>query len=120
MQDVVQCMLINPDQWDLLGPSLLVKRYTKPEQIGSILLPSASQYAYDSSWTLWEVVKSNPIVDEWLGYTLIVDDILSTLRRLPPHVGWLSDSTEVFVMGMHDDLIRSVVRWKTNLCSGSA
>jgi len=104
-------MLINPHEWEILGRSILVRRYEKPNDIDGILLPPA--YRFDSSWTLWEVIKSCAMVDEFIGYSLAVDDILTTLRRIPPHVGFLEDATEVFVMGIDHDTIRGITRWKT-------
>ena len=103
-------MLIKPEQWDLLGPSILVKRYEKPTQIDSILLPP--DYRFDSSWTLWEVVKTCEKADDFIGYALKVDDILTTLRRIPTNVGIDKGGAELFVMGLDSDLIRSILRWK--------
>ena len=105
-------MLINPNDWELLGTSVLVRRYEKPERIGHILTPVEANYRFDASWTLWEVVKSCEMADEFLGYPLLLDDILTTLRRIPPHVGFLEDATEVFVMGIDHDTIRGMTRWK--------
>ena len=106
-------MLIVPNEWQLLGPSILVRRYEKPKQIGLILTPVENAYRFDVSWTLWEVVRSCDEANRFLGYPLMVDDILSTLRRIPPNVGILKDGTELFVMGLDSDLIRGVTRWKT-------
>ncbi len=103
-------MLINPDDWQILGNSVLVKRYEKPERLGMVLLPP--KYRFDASWTLWEVVKSSAEANKFLGIALERDDILTTLRRIPPHVGLLEDASEVFVMGLDADLIRGVLRWK--------
>jgi len=103
-------MLINPHEWDILGISILVRRYEKPQDMAGILLPPA--YRFDASWTLWEVIKSSALADEFLGYPLLLDDILTTLRRIPPHVGFLEDATEVFVMGIDHDTIRGMTRWK--------
>jgi len=105
-------VLINPNEWEILGNSVLVKRYEKPEKIGSMLLPPA--YRFDSSWILWEVVKSSAMATEFIGYPLLPDDILTTLRRIPPHVGFLEDATEVFVMGLDNDTIRGIVRWRNS------
>jgi len=103
-------MLIDINQWQILGTSVLVKRYEKPKQIGLLHLPD--DYKFDSSWTLWEVVQSSQEADEFIGYKLQEDDILQTLRRIPPNIGTLADGTLLFVMGMHKDLIRGIVRWK--------
>ena len=103
-------MLINPNEWEILGPSLLVRRYEKPNDINGILLPPA--YRFDSSWTLWEVVKSCEMANEFLGLKLLADDILTTLRRIPPNIGISFEGVELFIMGLDDDLIRGVVRWR--------
>jgi len=107
-------MLINPNEWDLLGPSLLVRRYEKPERIGQILTPVESHYRFDASWTLWEVVKSCEMADEFLGYKFCAADILTTLRRIPPNVGYSVGGVQLFVMGLDDDLIRGVLRWQNS------
>ena len=109
----ILAVLINPNDWDLLGPSILVRRYEKPERIGRILTPIESHYRFDASWTLWEVVKSCEMADEFLGYKLIVDDILTTLRRIPPNIGISPEGIELFVMGLNDDLIRGITRWRS-------
>jgi len=105
-------MLINPNKWQILGCSVLVRRYEKPHMLGSLLTPL--EYRFDASWTLWEVVKSTNAADDFLGTPLQNDDILTTLRRIPPQVGYLEDATEVFVMGIDNDTIRGVTRWKSN------
>ena len=107
-------MLINPNDWQLLGPSVLVRRYEKPERIGSILTPVESRYRFDASWTLWEVVKSCEMADEILGLKLLADDILTTLRRIPPSVGYSAGGVQLFLMGVDHDLIRGVVRWQSS------
>jgi len=104
-------MLINPNEWEVLGNSILVKRYVKPSKIAGILLPPA--YRFDSSWTLWEVVRSTVEADNFIGYQLKNNDILTTLRRIPPYVGYLEDMTELFIMGLDNDTIRGVLRWQT-------
>jgi len=107
-------MLINPNDWQLLGPSILVHRYEKPERIGQILTPVESCYRFDASWTLWEVVKSCEMADEFLGLKLLADDILTTLRRIPPNVGCSDGGVQLFLMGLDDDLLRGVVRWQNS------
>jgi len=47
-----------------------------------------------------------------VGCPILPDDILTTLRRIQPSVGVLEDATEVFVMGLEDDTIRGIVRWR--------
>jgi len=107
-------MLINPNDWELLGASVLVRRYEKPERIGHILTPVEANYRYDASWTLWEVVKSCEMADEFLGLKLFADDILTTLRRIPPSVGYNSGGVQLFLMGLDSDLIRGVLRWRNS------
>ena len=56
-----------------LHPFVLVRKYTKPEMIGSLYLSDA--WRVDNSRSLWEVVETTPKATEELGFELE--------RRLP-------------------------------------
>lgn len=110
----------------LLHRNILVRRYVKPERLGSLILPEA--YRGDRTQTLWEVEAAGPCVAEpcaacrmrlheqggeaaeWagLGATLRRDDIIITLGwtavevpRLKPEDGdrWIVDAR--FVRGVY-------------------
>ena len=49
---------MKPDGMELLGERLLVKRYHKPDKVGTIIIPDA--YREDGTGTLWEFVKAAP------------------------------------------------------------
>ena len=56
---------------------ILVRKYSKPERVGSILLNPA--WLVDNSRALWEVVKASKKAEEYLGLPLPPDTILVTL-----------------------------------------
>jgi len=56
---------------------ILVKKYTKPKKIGSILINPA--WRVDNSRALWEVVKAGKAAEEYLGLELPPNTILITL-----------------------------------------
>jgi len=79
---------------------LLCKRYQKPEQVGSIILPD--HYRVDGTFTLWEFQEAgswkpgNPDIREWREY-LPVDDLpKDTILRTRPFTG-------IFVPGSDRD-----------------
>lgn len=59
-----------------LGERILVRRYEKPEKIGSIILPD--EVRADNTMSLWEVVEASAKAKELLGVDLEEDDILQT------------------------------------------
>ncbi len=103
--------MIDPKTLQLLGSRILVKLYERPDKIGSILLPD--KYRRDLSWTLWELVnKGNGEFEEQLGVKLQVDDIITTLKRIPVHVGCDDAGVDYFIMDAASCGFRGYTRWK--------
>ena len=71
-----------------VGTRILVRKYTKPEKIGSIWLNPA--WLVDNSRALWEVVKSTEKADKYTGLELLPDTILITM----PNRGVFADLDE--------------------------
>jgi len=95
-----------------LHPFVLVRKYVKPEKIGSIFVGPA--WRVDNSRSLWEVVETTPKATKRLGYELEEGWILIT----PPNAGVVIDRREddegffeVFLIWAH--LIAKVIPWTT-------
>lgn len=69
-------MSIEIDKVRPLGHRILVRRYRKPEKVGSIILPDSVRD--DFTLSLWEFVKAAPAALKFLGYDLQPDDIIQT------------------------------------------
>lgn len=63
----------------LRGPKILVRRYVKPERIGSIFVPEP--WRTEGSRSLWEVVESTSAADSLLKISLLPNWILVTARN---------------------------------------
>jgi len=66
--------IISPDQLTIPKGEVIVKKYVRPEKVGSLYLPETS--LEDTTGTLWEVVKSNEKADKAYGAPLYPGDIL--------------------------------------------
>lgn len=71
--------MIDYSKLKLLHDNVLVVAYSWPEKHGSLYLPKGG----DSTWTLWEVVRSSKGADDALGQRLEEGDILVTARKPP-------------------------------------
>lgn len=60
-----------------LGTRMLVRKYVRPERIGSLYVPPS--FDVDNSRSLWEVVKSTEKANKYLGVGLQEGDLLVTL-----------------------------------------
>ena len=67
-------MRVDPARIETLKAEIIVKKYIRPEWVGSLILPEQSRE--DKTGQIWEVVKSNDKADEVLGQILSVGDIL--------------------------------------------
>ena len=82
---------------------ILVRRYTRPERFGSIVLPDCSRV--EPTWNYWEVIRAGPAVDsilhcsEGMGRELAAGDIIKTPFRPGVPVGTDIDGrTELFMV----------------------
>ena len=85
------------------GYRMLVRKYKKPEKIGSIWINPAWQV--DNSRALWEVVKTSKMANEWLGLEIEPDWILVTLPNRGTY-SYLDDKDEIYYLDA-----REVVKW---------
>lgn len=93
----------------LLHQLLLVRKYEKPEKIGSILLNPA--WRQDNSRSLWEVVQSSPEADAELRTELQPDWIVVTPPRSGVFVRHNSAGQEEYVI--HAGSVLRVIPWTT-------
>jgi co-chaperonin GroES (HSP10) len=76
------------------GSKILVRRYTKPEEVKGIVIPES--HRADTTGTLWEFVKGTPSYDskDRLGYADVLGtelregDILQTRSFSGLDIGW--------------------------------
>ena len=86
--------MIDPATMKILGDRLMVRRYERPEQVGSIIVPKMART--DQSRTLWEFIKAGE--DAILDIEMQVGDILRTRDETGIHIGdgfWLIPSEQV-------------------------
>lgn len=88
-----------------LGERILVRRYEKPEKIGSIYLPDEARK--DATQSLWEIVRASPEAESALGCALPADDILVTR----PWRGLFIDDTHAFLDARE---VLQVIHWQEN------
>lgn len=91
---------LDPATMRILGKRLMVRRYERPEMVGSIVLPEMART--DQSSTLWEFVKAGATVD--LDMEFNVGDILRTRAETGIPIGdgfWLIPS----------DMVEGIVVW---------
>ena len=67
-------MKIDPDRIETLKAEVIVKKYFKPEKVGSLFIPEQSRP--DKTGTVWEVVKSNDKADLEAGEKISKEDIV--------------------------------------------
>lgn len=79
-----------------LGTRILVRKYTKPEMIGSIHINPAWQV--DNSRALWEVVKAPQAAKDYVGLDIQPDWILVTLPNRGLYVEGLWDAAEHYLL----------------------
>lgn len=102
----------DPDTVRPLGARILVRKYTRPEKVGSLFIPETAQH--DDTNSLWEVVKWTPkaldIVNALTARVLEEDDIIQTRpwrgEQLPPNV---DPSGKHFLIDAHE--VINLIQW---------
>lgn len=88
----------NTDGWQPCSDLLLVVKYQRPEEYGSLVLPLS--WSEDNTLTLYEVLRVGDEVEDVLGRRVDKDDILRTAFRWPLDTGMtLHDGRAVFIIG---------------------
>lgn len=77
-------MKLKLEELRILGRKLLVRKYERPERVGSIWLNPA--WRQENNRALWELVKSSDGANEFLGFELEPNSILVTPPRRGVHV----------------------------------
>lgn len=90
-----------------LKTRILVKKYQRPEKIGSIFLSPA--WLVDHSRALWEVVKASPKAEDYLGVALPPDTILVTLPNRGLHV--ILDEPEEHYFLFAEEVMKIIPLW---------
>ena len=93
-----------PDEIEPYGSRLLVKKYTKPDKIGSIYVNPA--WKQDNSRALWELVKMSPGAEKYLGLKMPVGSIIITLPNRGVHFPTLGEDFEYYFL-----FAEEVVKW---------
>jgi co-chaperonin GroES (HSP10) len=110
-----------------LHGNIIVRRYTKPEQAGAIVLPDA--YLGDRTQTLFEVVAAGPCAEQACEYCRAEDpEFTGLLFKLQPddivtlRHGWAAVSVEHVI---HEDVwvlharhVMSIIRWREDGAGG--
>lgn len=91
----------------LLHQLLLVRKYEKPERVGSILLNPA--WRTDNSRSLWEVVQSSPEADAELRTPISPDWIVVTPPRSGVFVDYDALGRELYVI--HAESVVRIIPW---------
>jgi len=89
---------------------ILVRKYEKPEMIGSIYVNPA--WKTDNSRALWEVIESSPEANDFLKMDLEPDWILITPPRSGVFVWWNDEGKEVFTLDA--TVVARIVPWTTD------
>jgi hypothetical protein len=72
--------MLEPSAIRPLRDLVLVRRYERPERIGSIWVPDEARF--DPTLSLWEVERAGPRASALLGHELERDDIVATRPRV--------------------------------------
>ena len=86
-----------------IGSRLLVRKYIKPEKIGSLYLNPA--WLTDNSRALWEVVKISKKAEDYFGMKVKKDSIVITLPNRGVHYPLWDKEEHYFLFA------EEVVKW---------
>lgn len=89
-----------------LKTRILVRKYKRPEKVGSIFLNPA--WLVDNSRALWEVVKASAKAEEYLGVALPPETILVTLPSRGVHV--ILDEPEEHYFLFAEEVVK-IINW---------